>query len=349
MERQRFELGATCATMVKEEKEGESVPSAAKDLRPTICDGHLQLRDGRTMGYAEYGEPAGRPVLQFHGTPSSRLLCPNPAITAALGVRHIILERPGFGLSDFRPGRTLLDWPDDVEDAASLLGLERFALVGASGGGPYVAACAYKMPHRLTAAAICGGMAPIDAPGVRASLPPIRRTGAALGRWAPWLLRPLLWLTQNPQRSPDRFLARYTSHNLEPDRTLLADPGFRTMLRANYQEATRQGMAGFAWDVRLVSKPWGFRLEDIASPIHLWHGDKDTSTPQAMAEHMARAIPNSRLTVLPNEGHFLLFTRWKEILSSLLEVRPDSKVRTGQYGEKQPKKEAKISHSDRIS
>jgi pimeloyl-ACP methyl ester carboxylesterase len=282
--------------------------------------GKLPLRDGRMMGYAEYGDPAGIPVLQFHGTPSSRLLHPDSTITTLLGARHIILERPGFGLSDFQPGRTMLDWPDDVEDAAVHLGLDRFAVVGASGGGPYVAACAHKIPHRLTAAAICGGMAPIEETGILESLPPVRRVGAKLGRRAPWLLRPLLWLTQNPQHNPDRFLARYTSHNLAPDRTLLSDPGFLAMLRANYLEATRRGIGGFAWEVRLVSNPWGFALKQITLPVHLWHGEEDSSTPLIMAEYMARAMPHSRLTVLRDEGHLLLFTRWEEILRSLLEA-----------------------------
>jgi hypothetical protein len=37
-----------------------------------------------------------------------------------------------------------------------------------------------------------------------------------------------------------------------------------------------------------------------------------------MAEHMAAAIPQCRTTFLHGAGHFMLFTHWREILSTLL-------------------------------
>jgi len=36
-------------------------------------DNVVRLRDGRILGYAEYGDPTGRPAFLFHGTPGSRL------------------------------------------------------------------------------------------------------------------------------------------------------------------------------------------------------------------------------------------------------------------------------------
>lgn len=291
--------------------------STGRGFNPA-SDSQIRLGDGRRMGFAQYGDPAGRPLFFFQGTPSSRLLHPDQTITRSLGVRHIQLDRPGFGLSDFQPGRTLLDWPDDVAEVADRLGIERFAVVGVSGGGPYVAACAYRIPQRLTAAAMVGSVAPLDAPGMAASLPTVRRVGAAIGRYAPWLLRPLMWLTQNPQRNPERFFQQYTSHNLVPDRVLLDQPEFRDMLKANYLEATRQGMRGFAWETRIMSRPWGFGLEAISFEIHLWHGEEDTSTPPVMARYMAETIPNCRARFFPREGHFLMFTRWRELLITLL-------------------------------
>ncbi len=110
----------------------------------------LQLRDGRRLGYVDYGDPAGRPVLLFPGVPGSRLQGhPDRSIAGALGVRLIGVDRPGYGLSDDKRGRTLLDWPDDVVTLADHLGLERFALLSISGGGAYAAACAWKIPERL--------------------------------------------------------------------------------------------------------------------------------------------------------------------------------------------------------
>lgn len=281
-------------------------------------DQTIILRCGRRLGFAEYGDPAGEPVLYFHGTPSSRLLHPDEEITRSLGARLIILERPGFGLSDFQPGRELLDWPDDVVEAADQLDLSRFAAVGPSGGGPYVAACAYKVPERLTVAAMVSSAGPMQMPGATDGMPSIRRAGAAIGRNAPWLLRPLMWLLQNPGRNPKRFFERYTTHNLAPDLVLLNQPEFREMLQSSYAESARQGIRGFAWEVRIVSRPWGFRLEDIAMTVDLWHGDQDTSTPLAIAQSMADVLPKRRTHFIAGEGHLLLFKRWQELLSTLL-------------------------------
>ncbi len=90
------------------------------------------------------------------------------------------------------------------------------------------------------------------------------------------------------------------------------------MFIANYAEAARQGVTAFADEVILVSKPWGFRLQDVTAPVHLWHGEEDRNTPMAMARAMAAAIPNCRTTYLPDEGHLFLFVRWREILQELL-------------------------------
>jgi pimeloyl-ACP methyl ester carboxylesterase len=111
----------------------------------------IELRDGRQLGYAEWGDSAGGPLLFFHGWPGSRLegrLGDEAAKTCR--VRLIALDRPGMGLSDFQSRRALVDWPDDVVQLADALGLERFAVLGISGGGPYAAACAWKLSDRLT-------------------------------------------------------------------------------------------------------------------------------------------------------------------------------------------------------
>ena len=91
--------------------------------------------DGRTLGFAEYGDPSGRPVLFFPGTPSGRLFHhPDESIALSLGARVFTVDRPGYGLSDFQAGRSLLDWPDDVVSLADAVRIERSAVIGASGG-----------------------------------------------------------------------------------------------------------------------------------------------------------------------------------------------------------------------
>jgi pimeloyl-ACP methyl ester carboxylesterase len=286
---------------------------------PSTTGKRIQLRDGRSLGYAEYGDLAGKPAVFFHGTPSSRLFHhPDESIAVSLGARIITMDRPGFGLSDFQPGRTLLDWPDDVVELADVLEIDRFAVAGISGGGPYVAACAFKIPHRLTAAAITSGLGPVDSPEATQGVPRIRRLGVTVARHAPWLLRPLLWLVNNPRRNPERFFEQINAQSAETDRAILAQPEIRAMLTKNWAEATRAGIRGFAWEALIFTRPWGVRLEDITMKVHLWHGEEDASTPLLMAQRMANAIPNCHATFLPGEGHFLLFNHWKEILAVLV-------------------------------
>ncbi len=152
----------------------------------------LQLNDGRSLGYAEFGDPGGKPVFFFHGTPGSRLFRPPDEITRKIGVRLITADRPGYGLSTFQPGRRILDWPADIAQLASHLGIHKFAVSGHSGGGPYVAACAYAIPERLTVAAVLSGAGPADSPGARRGMTSMNKFGVTVGPFLPWPLWHLL-------------------------------------------------------------------------------------------------------------------------------------------------------------
>jgi pimeloyl-ACP methyl ester carboxylesterase len=117
---------------------------------PPLRDDTIQLRDGRRLADAEWGDAEGAPVLFFHGHPGSRLYCPDEAVTVSSRVRLLTIDRPGVGLSDVLPRRTFADWPSDVLEFADALGVDRFGVVGWSAGGPYAAASAASIPGRLT-------------------------------------------------------------------------------------------------------------------------------------------------------------------------------------------------------
>src|SRR5262249_13234638 len=115
-------------------------------LRRTIPDRVLTLRDGRRLAYLDYGDAAGFPILCCHGTPGSRLdFAVYGTPLDEVHVRLIVPDRPGYGCSEAKRTARLLDWPDDVAQLADHLGLARFAVLGVSGGGPFAAACAYKL------------------------------------------------------------------------------------------------------------------------------------------------------------------------------------------------------------
>jgi pimeloyl-ACP methyl ester carboxylesterase len=285
-----------------------------------MIDRQIRLHDGRQLAYAEYGDLNGKPVLLIQGTPSTRLMHPDESTTYELGVRLIMFDRPGFGLSDYQPNRLLMDYPNDLAELADALGITRFAVAGISGGGPYTAATAYALSDRVTAAAFISAAGPADAPHALDGITPVRRIGYWLARYAPALVQPMLWLTNNPQRDPQQFFARYTVHNPPADQAILARPEIRAMMIANYAEATRQGLRGFARELWIVARPWGFPLRDIGVPVHIWHGEADNSTPISMARYIASMIPDCRATYLPRAGHMFLFEpeRWREMLGALV-------------------------------
>ena len=118
----------------------------------------VTLRDGRKLAYAEYGRRLGSPAFYFHGTPGGLLEGRLLDEAARLqDVRLIAIDRPGYGRSDFKKDRRITDWPDDVADLADALEVDRFGIVGLSGGGPHAQACAAAMPERVTTAVIVSG------------------------------------------------------------------------------------------------------------------------------------------------------------------------------------------------
>src|SRR5215207_4556698 len=125
----------------------------------------VTLSDGRRVSYSDHGDPAGPTMLNCHGTPESRLADPRlAALPGRLGFRLVMPDRPGFGQSDPKPGRTLLDWPADAAELIDALGVDTVAVVGGSGGGPYAIACGIVLGDRVTRVALVAPAEPQDAP-----------------------------------------------------------------------------------------------------------------------------------------------------------------------------------------
>ncbi|HEY1011586.1 MAG TPA: alpha/beta hydrolase [Herpetosiphonaceae bacterium] len=281
----------------------------------------ISLPDGRALGFAEYGPPDGFPVIGFFGA-GARLMRPPDDQTSAAGVRLITAERPGFGLSSPQPGRRLLDWPADVAALADALGLGRFAIVGASQGGPYAMACAYALQERLSVVGLISSLAPFEAPGVLEGMARQLRLLPVIARRMPWLLLLSQKLAAPMARRNPARLIRAMFRGLPPnDAAVLAShPAVNPIFLHDAPEIYRQGGAGVAADIQLVTHPWGFRLEDIRAPVLLWQGEDDRNVPPAMGRYLARAIPGCQATFVPDAGHFMIYARWQELLGRLKEA-----------------------------
>jgi len=273
----------------------------------------ILLPDGRRLGYAEYGAPDGSPVLFFHGAPGSRHIHADMAdVAAQRGVRLIAVERPGYGLSDPQPGRSMLDWPDDVAALTDTLKIAQFAIIGFSMGSAYALACACKLPGRVTKIALAGALAPLDAPGVLEGMSPMVSGLYALAQSNPEELRNTFAAIAP---SPAALVAAMSASLPEWDKAMFNK---RTAeFEAEYAQTLRGGVEGVASDFALASKEWGFPLEGIDTEAHHWCGTADRNTPPAMTSYLAATLPNSRTFMLPGEGHFALYVHWEEILERL--------------------------------
>lgn len=287
-------------------------------IPPPAVDGTLELPDGRTLGYAEYGPSDGTPLLMFHGTPGSRYTrVPDTSILDEHGVRQITLERPGFGRSSYDPEREILDWPTDVRDAADALGIDRFAVMGGSGGCPFVLACAARIPDRLRGVGVFGGMGPLHAPGATDGMEFGNRIGFRLAR-LPLVLRPFIWYRiRKIRRDPAGFIESWGASACEPDERVLGRPEVRAAFCQAFPEAVRQGSKPVVHETRLLARRWGFDLAEIPVHVTLWHGGRDTFTPESMVRHIADEIPSCDLHFYPEDGHLLHYDRWSEMLSRL--------------------------------
>ena len=272
-------------------------------------DNRIVLHDGRRLGYAEYGDPHGKPLIYFHGFPSSRLeaaLC--HAVFRRRHFRVIAVDRPGYGLSDFQPERRISDWPDDVVELAGLLGIEQFALLGVSGGGPYALACAWKIPQRLTAVGVVCGLGPVYHYEVLRAMRWHARLAFTLARKSHRLLSLVYGGIPSSVvlACPELAYRWLTTMGSPADQEVLRRREVKMRLLASLRESLRQGPEGVLRDAVLYAHDWGFPIEDIEMSVDLWHGEIDRIVPRYHADVIAGTLARGRLRMIPDEGHFSL-------------------------------------------
>lgn len=281
----------------------------------------LVLDDGRRLGYAEHGRRDGEPFFYFHGHPGCRLEASFAEAAAAQeNVRIVALDRPGYGLSDFKPHRTMLDWPDDVREAADLLHIDRFSVVGASAGGPYALACAYRLPQRIVRAAVLSGVGPYGVPGITQGMRWQNRVGLQWAGRMPALAGLMMRsMHRGIRRRPARTIEALARAMSAVDAGIVLRPDVREILIADLVEAFRQGSRGAAADLVLLGRPWGFSLQDVKTPVYLWQGEADVLVPPAMGRYQAAQIPNCRAHFLAGEGHLLVINHILDVIRTLCE------------------------------
>ncbi len=225
------------------------------------------------------------------------------------GLRLIAPNRPGVGRSDFERRRSPLDSVADVEAVAAALGLDRFGLIGISGGTPYALAALYRLRDRVTATTILSGMGPTRLPGALKGMPASRRLALTLGGRRPRLaLRAFRGWAERFRADPEGFLARFVAGSCRADRDLFRRDDLRRLFLADLRQVfgvAPRGPEGLAQELRLY-RDLGFPLEDLPKRgrVVLWQGLDDDVVPPAMAYAMAHAIPGAEAHFVPG-GHFV--------------------------------------------
>lgn len=286
-------------------------------------DHTIILHDGRKLGFCDCGRPDGIPLMLFHGTPGSRLVSglDKAAWVDDYGFRVITPERPGFGLSDPAPGRTIADWAKDVEELADYLCLDRYHVAGGSGGGPYTLACAIHSPERVLSATLISSGGPPEVMRLTKDMATLNRVLFFCVRYAPFLARLLFkvqasgfkkGIRKNPERVKAVLVRKLTETNQAMGQELEGDNLLKMM-----QEAYRQGGAGVYHDVRLVGRDWGLDLSRVKVPVFLWHGIGDILVPVTTGRGLAKLIPGCEAHFIPDAGHLLLGN--KEVALQMME------------------------------
>lgn len=277
----------------------------------------IRLADGRSLGYSEYGDPAGKPVVYCHGGFSSRLdVSWANKICQDQKVRLLAVDRPGIGISDRKPRRTLLDWAEDVRQLANNLRIQRFPVLGWSLGGPYALVCGYALPELVTAVGTVGGLGPPDPVSIsELGMPEDRlllRCPPQLA-WLPALALQAMSLlpAATVKQSLLSHLTARSDHEIVEQLSLADSTDF-------FYESIRQGGNGVMDDYIAGGQKWAFSTSDIKTKVFLWAGMDDNLCPISVPRRYAPSLVNGQLIELQDRGHFLMHRELPDILDTLL-------------------------------
>jgi pimeloyl-ACP methyl ester carboxylesterase len=276
----------------------------------TLDEQHvLALPDGRQLAWAENGAADGRPVLCMHGSPGSRLSRQTelPQLEAA-GIRQISYDRPGYGLSDPMPGRSVADAVRDVAALLDEAGVDRVGVVGGSGGGPHALAVATLLPERCTVVHCVVGVAPYEALGMDffEGMDPEnqRRFRAALAGREEAIECYTADVAKVAEQMTDDPASIMGDMDLpDADREILQRIGEQAFIAL--AEAFRQGVLGMADDFVAIASPWGFDPSTARAPVVLSYGEHDVNVPAVHGRWLAAHVPHREVRVNSDAGHLM--------------------------------------------
>ena len=296
-----------------------TVPDERRPTVPAPREGRLELPDGRTLAWREYGPPEGRPVLRFQGTPGSRKSRhPDEASYVRLGARVLVFDRPGYGESTRLPGRGFAVVADDAARLLDERGLDRVHVIGGSGGGPHVLAFAARHPERVSAATVVVGGAPSEEEDLEGMIG-LNREGwyAAQKGWQA-LNDLLVPVRQQVLRDPLAQFRAIMDTAPESDQEVMRDPDWQRVFLEDVTEALRPGAEGWTDESLLFARDWDFEPADVRCSLVWWHGAHDANAPISAVRRLLARMDGVDLRLWGEGGHLEPYRRHDEILAELL-------------------------------
>ncbi len=294
-----------------------------------VRDNHsqvLKLTGGRRVGLGVYGARKGIPVLALHGTPASRFMfeiADEPA--ARLGLTLYCPERPGYGLSDSESWDSESDdglsrRTDELLEIVDKLGLERFLILGISGGAPFAVSLACRLGRRARGLALVSPMGPV------ADLPENLKERLTLKhrflfqnlvRW-PFVARAFSGLGAGVFRFAPRLSIKLFAWSLgrADNKVLSQDFASHSLIRMTH-EAVRAGAFGLLSDLRVFSLPWNVAYKALRAPAILWIGQEDRLVPVVSARWLGEVLPGCEVVSIKQAGHFWVYEKVGDVLGDL--------------------------------
>jgi pimeloyl-ACP methyl ester carboxylesterase len=298
----------------------EAAKTKLKDLSQTVT-----LLDGRRLGYLSVGE--GEPVVYFHGTASSRLeLLLLKDLAHSNQLRLVSFDRPGYGLSTFAQRRKLSDVNADLNFLADQLGLDTFAVVSWSGGGPFALAYMSHFSERVTKMVVVGSPSlPFDVAKAH-NKNPLARFVMKVPPVAMWALGMFRNSVLNANQDIDAFLNSDRGRKMlvewpPSDSRFFGDPAWLKLMYGSMAEGFRQGNAAVRTifqEHRLFMNPWDEPLRQIpGNKVMVWQGAEDTTCIVENAYKISKAVGGTHLEVFNGEGHCVMFSKLDKLFEEL--------------------------------
>lgn len=287
---------------------------APRDETPSIV-----LADGRRLAFADRGDPQGVPLLFNRGLFGSRhSASPDEHMLWDKGIRLLVPDRPGCGLSDPAPGRTHVHWAADVQALLQQLQLPAVVAMGFATGAAYALACAHQCPQHIKAAVLVGAAPPVLQWSDWRWYAKELKHGLMLCRYSPSMAPHVsALLTKNIEQRVHQYLLDVLANHPLDDQQAFDNPDIRQREAQAILDGAAHGNSSLVDEMTLAANPWGFELSEIEVPVSFWHGELDPVVSAMASKHLAATCKQGQFKLVPQAGEYLIYHHWSALLDEV--------------------------------